>query len=223
MNHLKIGAVALIASTFMAAGACGGRVDTLTAPDGGSPNAPDGGSPNRGGASGDDAKSVPTTFTNAQVQAALASCNDPHGAASSIASDDDEVANLTGAWLLCPSSGSDPTTMFTPGIVIEPDRTFATLTSDDSGGLQSGLGVKSQGKWSVVCETSSDIRGSEPCSNIVVQLQTTGDDLTPEGCFGGSMSFEDSPRRMYAVDSPQEWCNVQSTATTIDLWLVPLL
>lgn len=110
--------------------------------------------------------------------------------------------------------------MFAPAIWFGANGAFQTLASNADGGLDPEPGVRSQGTWTTGCDVSSG--PSDPCSNIVVQVHTAAGDQNPSGCFGGAISFETSPRRMYVLDSPKEWCSAASDVDDFDMWLVPL-
>jgi hypothetical protein len=190
-----------------------------------------GGTSANGGTSGTPAGtggSGPTSFTAAQVQSALANCDLPHGPAVTINNSDDVKARVIGAWLLCPASaGGEPHTMFAPGIQFEPDGRFEVLTPTADGGLQTGVGVLSQGQWSTFCEYSSDITGAEACPGVgydgpLLAIQVVGGDESPAGCFVGPLAFETSPSRAFVVDFPQGYCTVSYTGDAFDFWLVPL-
>jgi hypothetical protein len=212
--------------------ACGARTNQSSATDAGtssSSGGSDSGSGSGGTSSGSGSGVVdvgvdagPSSFTGGQVQTALARCSLAHGAASNVTNQTEEQQNLVGSWLLCPASDdAGPPTMFAPGIRFASDGTFETFGGDADGGVVVAPGVQTQGQWSTSCETSSSITGSQPCAgNIVVHLQTVGGNTSPAGCFGGAISFEASPRRMYVVDSPAEWCDVQYAGGDFDLWLV---
>jgi hypothetical protein len=189
-----------------------------------------------GGSSGSDGGpastgtggSGPTRFTAAQVQSALANCDLPHGPAVTINNSDDVKARVAGTWLLCPASAvGEPHTMFAPGIQFEPDGRFEVLAPTADGGLQTNVGVLSQGQWSTFCEISSTITGADSCPGIgyygpLVRIQVVAGDESPAGCFVGPVSFESSPTRAYVVDWPQEYCSASYTGDPFSFWLVPL-
>lgn len=196
--------------------ACGGRTNEAP-PDGGG----GGGEASDGGSGSSSIQQGPSSFTSADVQAALAHCGEPHGPAFEVTTPNDEKANLSGSWILCPSSAdAGATTMFAPAIWLGANGSFQTLAVNADGGLDPEPGVRTQGTWTTGCDVSSG--PSDPCSHIVVRMDTTGGDQSPDGCFGGSISFESSPRRMYVLDSPKEWCSAASAVDDFDMWLVPL-
>ncbi len=220
------GAMAVLAA--IGSTACGARTGELTSGGAGGNGSSGEGSSSGASGSGGGGGPVdtgPTRFTSAQVQAALARCDLPHGPAVSVSTADEESANLLGAWLLCPvSADAGAMTMLRPGILLGSYGSFHTLAADGDGGLEAGTGVTSQGTWSASCSVSSDITSADPCpgaGDIVVSLHTVAGDTSTAGCFGGPISFETSPRRMFALDSPQEWCTIQGPAD-FGLWLVAL-
>lgn len=170
----------------------------------------------------------PTSYTAEQVQAALDSCDLPHGPAVTINNSNDVKARVVGAWLVCPAStASQPDTMFTTGIQFEPNGLFETLKPTGDGGLQTDQGVLSQGQWSTFCEVSSTVTGTDPCPGIgyygpLVRIQVVAGDESPTGCFVGPFSFETSPSRAYVVDWPQLYCSASYTGDQFSFWLVPL-
>ncbi len=211
--------------------ACGGHAAVTSTSDGGSSLDAahpiitiEGGDYDPGGDAG--------VFSAPQVQAALAQCNLPHGPAVSVSSADDEQALLTGAWVLCPpgDAGADAgavVTVFSPGMRLSADGTWTRFLSDGDGGLTLGAGVQNQGQWSAFCEASSSIPNSQPCifggqSDVDVSIHSTSQDTSTVGCFGGPISFESTPRRMFVVDDPQLYCDVNSSLGTFDLWMVGL-
>jgi hypothetical protein len=169
-------------------------------------------------------------FSASQVQAALAHCNNPHGPPVNVTDGNDEEALLVGAWALCPpdgDAGPGVQTVFSPGMILAPGGAWTRLASDGHGGLVAARGLQNQGHWNAGCETSSDITNSQPCisggtSNVVVGIQADSKDTSAAACYGGPISFESSPRRMYVVDFPAVSCDVNWDGGTFDLWLVPL-
>jgi len=168
-------------------------------------------------------------FSASQVQAALAHCNDPHGPPVNVSDGNDEEALLVGAWALCPEGDAGPgvQTVFSPGMILAPGSAWTRLASDGDGGLVASRGLQNQGQWQAGCEASSDITNSQPCifggtSDVTVGIQAASRDTSALGCYGGPISFESSPRRMYVVDSPAVSCDVNWDGGTFDLWLVPL-
>jgi hypothetical protein len=57
--------------------------------------------------------------------------------------------------------------------------------------------------------------------DLYLSIQTLGNDRSPSGCLVAPAAFESSPRRMFIVDQPDLYCDVQTTGT-YDFWLVPL-
>jgi hypothetical protein len=162
-------------------------------------------------------------FSAAQVEAALATCNDAHGPAYMVANGNDVEALAEGAWVPCPGGPSLPS-VFSPGMILAPGGKWTRLASDGDGGLAASNGVQNQGQWSAYCETSSSISNDQPCingstSNVLVGIQDIASDAT--GCFNGAISFEVSPRRMYVAAFPG-YCRPQLVPSTLGLWLVPL-
>ena len=216
---------ALLGAVAWIVGGCGGRVPGPALAGG---DAGGGGSVLAGlQASGQyDPGANASAFSAAQVQAALANCDSPHGPAVQVTDSNDERALLAGAWVLCPG-GSDIPAVFSPGMILAPGGAWTRLVSDGSGGLVATTGVQNQGVWLAFCEASSDITSDQRCifgdsSDVNVRINAVGDDGSPFTCFGGPMSFESSPRRMFVVESalycpPGSW-----DSGTFDLWLVPL-
>jgi hypothetical protein len=233
----------LISVLALAAMACGGKVNVGDLPDSGGGGGDDGEGGGGGGGSGSGGGlgGQGSTFTAAQVQAALASCSSPHGPAVMPTSTmNQQAAILQGAWVLCPPpSGDQVDTVFSPGMVMSastgldsygsPTGTWTRLTDDGQGGFSptggdAGLaetaGIESQGTWSISCDVSpTDPNAS--CGGITVHISDDSGDSSPLSCFGGTLSFESSPTRMYVVDQQDEWCDVNS-GFSADLWLVPL-
>jgi hypothetical protein len=172
--------------------------------------------------------SLARSFSADQVQAALATCDLPHGPAVTINNSNEVKARVIGTWLVCPASAAgEPGTMFTPGIQFEPDGSFVTMKPRSDGGLETDMGVLSQGQWSTFCEWSSTVTGTDPCPGIgyygpLVSIQVVAGDESPTGCFVGPFSFESSPSRAYVADWPQLYCSAAYTGDQFSFWLVPL-
>jgi len=179
-----------------------------------------------------DGGGIPTKFSADQVQAALANCTLPHGPPVTVGTPNDEAAKLIGAWLLCPATDTLPITMFAPGILFEGNGNFERLAMTDDGGLQTGVGLLSQGTWKTWCYNTDyslvPDANKKPCSGtsfygIDVQAHTVGGDDSPANCFVGAINFESSPARAYVIDPPGEWCSAAFGSDVFDFWLVPLL
>ncbi|HEX8791047.1 MAG TPA: hypothetical protein VF765_08835 [Polyangiaceae bacterium] len=215
----------LFSVPFLALAACGGHATTGASPDANAnPPSPlvgvlkDAGQYDPGGDAG--------AFTASQVQAALAHCDDPHGPAVDVTDGNDEEALLVGAWVLCPGGPQVPT-VFSPGMILTPGGAWRRLAWDADGKLVAPQGVQDQGQWRAGCEASSDIANDQPCvyggtSDVTVGIQAASRDTSTPGCYGGAISFESSPRRMYVVDFPALYCDVNWDGGTFDVWLVPL-
>jgi hypothetical protein len=167
-----------------------------------------------------------SAFTAGQVQAALAACTQPHGPPVAITDANDESALAAGAWALCPGGPSTPT-VFSPGMILAPGGAWTRLTSDGDGGLVADQGVQAQGTWDAFCEASSDIANDQPCifndqTDVNIVIHADSQAVSTDACYGGPITFESSPRRMFVVDFPALYCDVHSTFPTFDLWLVPL-
>lgn len=204
-----------------AALACGGTLGDGNGADGGTSSGSSGGI---AGHYPNDA-SYADSFTAARVQAAQARCNASHGSVIDVYTRGDVNGLVVGSWLLCAPTGTDAEgTMFSPGVTVLPDGNWVRLLPDGNGGLVRGSGVQNQGSWQSNCATFGPASDTDPCGkdSVDLQLGTVGGDLTPSGCAGGAISFEDGPRRMYYVDDPGEWCTTQYAGPAMDLWLVPL-
>ena len=73
---------------------------------------------------------------------------------------------------------------------------------------------------------SSTITNSQTCifgglPDLYFSIKTLGNDPSPNGCLVAPAAFESSPRRMFIVDLPALYFDVQTTGTSND-WLVPL-
>ncbi len=212
MTLLKVGGAAVTALGLMGCG--GGSLDR--GGDGG-PNGP------RTGGVQDAGHVDEGPFSAAQVEAALATCNDAHGPALMVADGNDEEALAAGAWVPCPGSPSLPS-VFSPGMILAPGGAWTRLASDGDGGLVASNGVQNQGQWGAYCEASSGISNDQSCifgstSDVLVGIQDIASDAT--GCFNGTITFEKSPRRMYVAGFPG-YCRPQLVPSTLGLWLVPL-
>jgi hypothetical protein len=198
---------------------------------GGSSGGGSGGGERGGG--GDAGASIPTKFSADQVQAALANCGLPHGPPDGVSTPNDEVAKLTGVWLLCPPAAPQPKTLFAPGIRFEANGNFEILAMDADGGVEAGVGLLSQGTWSTFCYNVDpsfvpDV-ATRPCPGtslygIDVKAHTVGGDDSPTNCFVGPITFESAPARGHVIDFPAEWCAPvdANESLTFDFWLVPL-
>jgi len=165
-------------------------------------------------------------FSASQVQAALAECDAPHGPPVSVTDGNDEAALLAGAWVVCPG-GPNVDTVFSPGMILTPGGVWTRLDSDGDGGLVASQGLQDQGQWAAFCEASTGIPNDQSCvfagaPDVDVKISAASRDLSTVGCYGGPISFESSPRRMYVVDFPALYCDVHWDGGTFDLWLVPL-
>ena len=165
-------------------------------------------------------------FSSTRVASALAQCSLPHGPPVTLSTGSDVVAQATGAWLLCPTESSAIATLLSPGLVLGPEGQWYRLVDDGNGGLTTATGVQGQGPWSAFCEASSTITNSQTCifgglPDIYLRIETLGNDSTPGGCLVAPAAFESSPRRMFIVDQPDLYCDVNLTGT-YDFWLVPL-
>jgi hypothetical protein len=166
------------------------------------------------------------SFSSTVVAAALAQCSLPHGPPVALSTGNDVVAQVTGAWIVCPAESDAVSALPSPGLILEPDGTWYRLVDDGDGGLVTGTGVQDQGPWSAFCEASSTISNDQTCvygglPDLYVSIKTLGNDTSPMGCLVAPTAFESSPRRMYIVDQPGSYCSANSTGT-YHFWLVPL-
>jgi hypothetical protein len=167
-----------------------------------------------------------SAFSAGAVQAALATCTEPHGPPVAITDGNDESALAAGAWVLCPGGPSTPS-VFSPGMILAPGGAWTQLMSDGDGGLVAVHGLQTQGTWAAFCEASTGIPNDQSCvfndeADVNIVIQADSQDVSTDACYGGPVTFESSPRRMYVVDFPALYCDGNSTIPTFDLWLVPL-
>src|SRR5262249_35839039 len=106
---------------------------------------------------GSDALGAPTTFSSADVQAALAQCDLPHGPVIAPATYGEMRALMLGAWIDCPPS---PDTVYAPALVFVADGTWQRYLSDGSGGLMLGFGVQNQGRYTFPFSDISTTNGT---------------------------------------------------------------
>jgi hypothetical protein len=145
-------------------------------------------------------------YSAADVQAALAQCDLPHGPVASTPTFGDKRSFMIGAWIECPP----PTqTVFRSAIAFAPDGSWQRLLSDGNGGLAPGYGVRNQGNYGFSHPDGDPTNGI----TYVTIKDATGSDL-PGGSTSGAISLETSPRRMRAVFS---YLN-----DNFDVWLVRL-
>jgi hypothetical protein len=151
-----------------------------------------------------------SSFSAAQLQAALATCDLPHGPAVATATEAEVNAQIVGAWLPCPP-GDPGGSVYSPGLILSANGQWTRLISDGDGGLVAGMGVQNQGQWS---EPSEDVCGC--VSPYAPPVQLNVNDSSGSSCSETMASFELSPRRMYVIDHA---CDSDGTT---NVWLVPL-
>jgi hypothetical protein len=144
-------------------------------------------------------------FTPAQVQAARANCNKPHGPVQSLTTFGAVYTELTGSWLLCSVGGSSAPTMGWGTLSREFDTggQWYSLGLDAQGGLVRLLGVDNQGTWSIEDGSSTVVDGgaSMPISSVTLNMG-----FDSGGGNGGTAAFESSPTRMsWSPDYFQAW------------------
>jgi len=157
------------------------------------------------GAGGEGGASA-RNYDAAEVQAALAQCDLPHGPIASPATFADKRALLVGAWIECP-----PSTMsvYTPAMWFAPDGTWNRLLLDGDGGLVVGFGVTNQGTYSFPRIDSDPVNG-----NNYTTVAAASMNFAPSDYGSGPMTFESSPARMHTIITYLE--------QTIGAWLVRL-
>ncbi len=138
---------------------------------------------------GFDATVPGEVYTPADVQAALAQCNLPHGSVVSTTTYGDKRAVMLGAWIECPPR---PATVFYPGIVFAADGTWQRLLSDSNGGLVLGTGVDNQGAYSFPYPDTDATNG-----NPYVEVIASSMDTTPANYASAVTTLEASPSRMH--------------------------
>ena len=155
-----------------------------------------------GGAGG----APPRDYDAAEVQAALAQCDLPHGPIASPATFGDKRALLVGGWIECP-----PPTMsvFTPAMWFAADGTWNRLLFDGNGGLVVGFGVTNQGAYNFPRIDSDPVN-----SNNYTTVATASMSSAPSDYSSGPMTFESSPARMHTIITYRD--------QTIEVWLVRL-
>jgi hypothetical protein len=169
----------------------------------GTAGSPDAGA---GGASG-----LPS-YAAADVQAALAQCDLPHGPPVSSATYGDKRALMLGAWIECPPT---PATVFYPAIVFAVDGTWQHLLSDGNGGLAPGFGVQNQGNYSFPFpDTEPTTNNNAGVENPYVTVSAASFDFAPAGFSDGPMTLETSPSRIHVIISYLD--------QNIEVWLVRL-
>jgi hypothetical protein len=192
--------------------ACGGETGVRPGSDGGA-----GATGTMTGASMAAAPPPKTSFTAAEVQAALAQCDLPHGPAVVPETWGDFRALLVGAWLPCGDGDSgDPMQVLSQAIEFAADGTWFHLLSDGAGGLLRGQGVWNQGNYTFPTGYDADVHpDTDPVHDYPwVFVTALSHDETPDGTFEGVLTFESSPSRLYAVQQYNE--------DTFRTWLVAI-
>ena len=149
---------------------------------------------------------APTTFSSAQVQAALAQCDLPHGPVLSPVTYGEKRALMLGPWIDCPPS---PDSVYSPAIVFVADGTWQRYLSDGNGGLVLGYGVQNQGSYAFPYSDVSSTNG-----NPYVTVAAASGDFSPAGFGDGPMTLEASPSRIHAI--------ITYVDQTLEIWLVAL-
>ena len=180
-------------------------------PDGGPPDVPVNGNPDGPDPDNRSNPDIPPdwvlpTFNQAQVQAALAQCDLPHGPVTSTATYGDKRAIMIGGWIVCPPAA---TTVFAPAIVFAPDGTFNRYLYDANGGLAAAYGVQNQGAYLFPFADFVATNG-----NPYVLVAAASRNYEPSDYSSGAMTFEMSPTRMHVV--------ITYLDQNIEVWLVPL-
>lgn len=140
----------------------------------------------------------PAPYSAADVQAALAQCDLPHGPAVSPATYADKKALMLGAWVECPPPPPSAT-IFDPAIAFRSDGALRRFVSDGNGGLVAGSGADDQGTF-------------DPSWG----LQVGGGGVNPLN-FEGPLTLETAPSRMLAL-----FQYVDPATPSFDVWLVRL-
>jgi hypothetical protein len=158
------------------------------------------------GGAGDAGGELPRNYDTAEVEAALAQCDLPHGPVATPETFGDKRALLVGAWIECP-----PSTMsvFTPALWFATNGTWNRLLFDGGGGLVVGYGVTNQGDYSFP-RIDSDPVGS----NNYTYVATASMNSAPSDYSSGPMTLETSPARMHTIITYRD--------ETISVWLVRL-
>jgi len=155
---------------------------------------------------GSDGPAAPAAFSSAEVQAALAQCDLPHGPALSPATYGEKRALMLGAWIDCPPA---PDTVYSPALVFMADGTWQRYLSDGNGGLMLAYGVQNQGRYSFPFSDISSTNG-----DATVAVAVASGDSSPTGFGDGPMTLEASPSRMHAI--------INYIDQTLEIWLVTL-
>ena len=155
-----------------------------------------------GGAGG----ALPRNYDAAEVEAAQAQCDLPHGPVASPATFADKRALLVGAWIECP-----PSTMsvYTPALSFATNGAWNRLLFDGSGGLVVGYGVTNQGTYSFPRIDSDPVGG-----NNYTTVAAASMNFAPSDFGDGPMTLETSPARIHAI--------ITYLDETIGAWLVRL-
>ena len=155
---------------------------------------------------GSDVSPAATKFSSAQVQAALAQCDLPHGPAISPVTYGEKRALMLGAWIDCPPSLDS---VYSPAIVFVADGTWQRYLSDGNGGLVLGYGVQNQGSYYFPYSDVSSTNG-----NSYVTVAAASGDRSPAGFGDGPMTLEASPSRIHTI--------INYVDQTLEIWLVTL-
>jgi hypothetical protein len=131
------------------------------------------------------------------VAAARARCSEPHGPVDPYKDGPDVAAKLFGSWVNCTVIASQaPYPKSWLAVEFAPDGTLVVLIDDGSGGVVGGLGVDSQGTWSLYTGDGYDA----PLTTIYL-----GVDGVPHAA-AGEPQFETSPRRfVWNFDGEPPW------------------
>lgn len=163
----------------------------------------------------DGGKPSAPSFSASQVHAAEAKCAAEHGAALAPVTWGDFRRLLVDSWLVCPV-GTKVSSVFGVAITFSANGTWHHWLSDGKGGLRFAQGVVDQGTYYFPTGYDNDAYSNTdsvrnyPWVNIAAASHVE----SPDGLFTGMITFEGTPRRMFATQ--------MYDTESIELWLVPL-
>ena len=133
-------------------------------------------------------------YTAAQVQAAQALCNAPHGLVVPATTPAQVAALVVGAWFFCGWEGAPYAGQTTSSQEFLPGGQWYALAPATNGGLVQGQGLDSQGTWDFDSSSGDTGCPRQGFDGVVwVNTNAGGDDDT--------VGFETGPRRLRAIDT----------------------
>jgi hypothetical protein len=130
-------------------------------------------------------------YAAAEVQAALAQCELPHGPVVAFGTFGDKRAYMLGAWIECHPSVE---TVLYPAIVFFANGTWQHLLDDGNGGLVPGYGAQNEGTYALILPDDQPNN-----ANPWTDLQSGGFSPPQSLGYGYAMTFETAPIRMHVL------------------------